>query len=313
MHRAICQHLTAAVIAFFCAVPSLQAADVIFPPGLRIGLAPPEGMVPSTSFPGFEDREHKAAILVVQLPAQAYDDGLKAIFAAKPAENVTLEQREMLAFDNGVAYLAVGREQSDIPYRKWLFLAQHEDMTALITVQIAEAASQIYPDETVRTALKSVTFRPTPLDEQLALLPFRISDLAGFRVSHVLPQATALLTGGPSGDDFLADPRLIVSAAPGGPEQPNDRELFAQRLLATLPGLREMRITGSEPIRIHGQQGYEIRATFKDPRTGDDMRFVQWLQFGGGAYLRVVAFAKADAWQALYPRFRAVRDGIEPR
>ena len=40
---------------------------------------------------------------------------------------------------------------------------------------------------------------------------------------------------------------------------------------------------------------------------------VQWLRFGGGAFLQLVGSARAEAWKDAYPRFRAVRDGIEAR
>jgi hypothetical protein len=44
-----------------------------------------------------------------------------------------------------------------------------------------------------------------------------------------------------------------------------------------------------------------------------DLTVVQWLRFGGGAYLQVVGISRVDAWQTAYPRFRTVRDSIEPR
>jgi hypothetical protein len=37
------------------------------------------------------------------------------------------------------------------------------------------------------------------------------------------------------------------------------------------------------------------------------------VRFGGGAYLRLLGIARADAWPEAFPRFRAVRDGINPR
>jgi hypothetical protein len=40
---------------------------------------------------------------------------------------------------------------------------------------------------------------------------------------------------------------------------------------------------------------------------------VQWLRFGGSAYLQMIGIARADAWKDAYPRFRSVRDGIEAR
>jgi len=306
--------LAAALAAIVCIAPSLHAGEAVFPPGSRIGLVPPEGMVPGVGFPGFEDVERKVAILIVELPDAAYDEGVKAIFTQRPAEHVTVDKREMFPFDNGVGYLAGGHEQVDSAInRKWFLLTHDGDITALVTVQVPEPASEIYSDAAIRRTLKTVTFRPTPIEEQLGLLPFRIGDLAGFRVARVMAPATALLSEGPSADDFIGQPRIIVSLAPGGPQQPADRDLFAQRALASMPGLGQLKVTGSEPMRIGGQQGYEIRAEFKDGKTGDDMQLVQWVRFGPGAYLRVVVSAKAEAWPALFPRFRALRDGIEPR
>ena len=73
--------------------------------------------------------------------------------------------------------------------RKWFLLTRDGDMTALVTVQVPAQASEGYSDAAIREALKTVTFRPVPLEEQLGLLPFRIGDLAGFQVSRVIPPA----------------------------------------------------------------------------------------------------------------------------
>jgi hypothetical protein len=40
---------------------------------------------------------------------------------------------------------------------------------------------------------------------------------------------------------------------------------------------------------------------------------VQWLRFGGPAMMRIVGIAPRDQWASAFPRFRAVRDGIQPR
>jgi hypothetical protein len=64
---------------------------------------------------------------------------------------------------------------------------------------------------------------------------------------------------------------------------------------------------------MSGQQGHQIFASAKDPTTATPLMVVQWLRFGGGAYLQLVGVARADAWKDAYPRFRTVRDGIEPK
>jgi len=40
---------------------------------------------------------------------------------------------------------------------------------------------------------------------------------------------------------------------------------------------------------------------------------VQWLRFGGPNMLRIIGSAPRDQWSTAFPRFRAVRDGIQPR
>jgi hypothetical protein len=48
------------------------AVEPVFPPGSRIGLVPPPGMTPGTSFQGFEDRAQRVALLLSAVSAQTY-------------------------------------------------------------------------------------------------------------------------------------------------------------------------------------------------------------------------------------------------
>ena len=109
------------------------------------------------------------------------------------------------------------------------------------------------------------------------------------------------------------EPHIFVAVAAGGPAQAGERENFARDVFAAVPNLKDARITASESLRIGGQQGHQIFANAKDPATAAALMVVQWLRFGGGAYLQLVGVARADAWKDAYPRFRAVRDAIEPR
>ena len=80
-----------------------------------------------------------------------------------------------------------------------------------------------------------------------------------------------------------------------------------------VPNLKDVRISSSEPLRIGGQQGHQIMARGRDGATGDEVTIVQWLRFGGSAYLHLVGVARSDGWTQAYARFRQVRDGIELR
>jgi hypothetical protein len=309
--RSFCALILLAVVTAM----SAAAAEPVFPPGSRIGLEPPPGMVPSKRFTGFADAEREAGILVVELPGAAYPQMESTLFT-KPQANVADLSRRKFTFNGGTAVLAAGTARdNDKKLRKWFFLATNggatPDLTAFITVEVPEAARGVYTDAVIESALKTVTFRKTPVVEQLAMMPFALNDLAGFRVRQVVPSAgTVVLTEKEDGGLF-DQPYVVVSVAPGGPANPADRARFAQDLINNAP-VRDLTMTSGETMRIKGQPGNEIRATAKD---ADDkpISMVQWLRFGSGGFMRIVAVGPTPAWDALFPRFRAVRDGVETK
>jgi hypothetical protein len=69
----------------------------------------------------------------------------------------------------------------------------------------------------------------------------------------------------------------------------------------------------SEPIRIDGMPGYETRIDATSGKDNTAVTVVQWLRFGNSNALRIIGSAPRDQWSSAFPRFRAVRDGIQPR
>ena len=290
-------------------------AEPVFPPGLRIGLEPQGDLKVSKSFPGFEDADQKVAITILDLPARAYEEIERSAFA-KDQNAMTILKRESFPFDSGVGFLVSGQSQvGGVTLQKWFFLAtpflgDGKDITALINVEVPQAARTVYSDAVIRKMLASVSFRPPPMQEQLGQLPFKLNEMAGFRVMQVLPGAGVILTDGPT-DDLNKQAYIIVTVRNGAPSAPDERGKFARELLSSAP-LRDIAVTLAEPMRIGGMQGYEVRAQATG-LGGAPVAMVQWLRFGGDAFLRVVGVSRKEDWDALFTRFRAVRDGIEPK
>ncbi len=299
----------------FLAAPA-QAADVVYPTGSRVGLTPPPGLTVSKSFAGFEDREKRVALVIVALPAAAYSDIATSVSPESlQKQGVTLESREDVAHPLGKAFLILGHQQIENQrIRKWVLVVAASELTALVTVQVPEAAQSAYPDATIRAALMTASVRPTvPAEEQLSLLPFRVSELAGFRVGGVIAGRAVMLTDSKPDDSKAIDTHILVAIAAGAPAQAADRGRFALEVFEGVPNLKDVRISSSEPLRIGGQQGHQIMARGRDGATGDEITIVQWLRFGGSAYLHVVGVARSEGWTQAYARFRQVRDGIELR
>jgi hypothetical protein len=294
-----------------------HAADVVFPPGSNIGLAPPPGMTASRNFFGFEDAPNRVAIVMVALPREAFADIEKTMTVeALQRQGLTVDGRESLVLAIGKALLLNTRQEvSGVKLRKWILAASTAELTALISVQIPDTAANGYPEDKIRAALATVAVRQTvPVEEQLGLLPFGIGELAGFRVGGVMAGRAVMLTDGKAElPEARTEPHIVVAIANGGPAQSGDRGEFARQVFGTIPNLKDIRVTSSEPLRIAGQQGHQIMAQGKDTATGIDVTIVQWLRFGSGAYLHFVGIARTDAWTAAYGRFRQVRDGIDTR
>jgi hypothetical protein len=307
----------AALLAFLFFTALAQAADPTFPIGSRIGLVPPPGMVMSKNYLGFDDVDKDAAILLASQVAAAYPDIEKSLTPESlKAQGITIDKRETMQFPFGSGVLVTGKQTSDKKvYRKYLLVAQASDLTVLVNAQVPEQETA-YPDAAMHAAIASVALRATVPDvEKLSLLPFTVGDLAGFHIQSVLPGRALVLIDNPNGtptaDDFEA--RMFVAAFPGGPSESDDRAQFARLAFDQIVGIKEIKLTMSEPLRINGQSGFQTMAQAKDARTNADIMVAQWLRFGGGAFMQMIGMAKADGWTTELTRLRTIRDSIEPR
>jgi len=161
---------------------SLASAEPVFPPGSRIGLVPPPGLTASKAFQGFEDRARGAVLVITELSAQSYakveqDFGDERMRAG----GMELIARETIETASGPALLVGARQtENGIAMRKWALLALvPNDMTAVIVATFPESAKEAYPDAALRACLTSLLIRTKlSTDELLAVLPYRLGDLA---------------------------------------------------------------------------------------------------------------------------------------
>ena len=293
---------------------SASWADPVYPPGSRIGLEPPPGMVPSGA--GFADRTHGAMLVVTELSLQSHARVMQDFSPERmQAGGMELVTREMIALPGGDGLLVVARQtENGVALRKWALLTRTEDMTAIVVATLPETAREAYPDAALRAAFGSVTVRAKLLpDEMLAVLPYRLDDLGGFRLLRASPDGTAVLTFGPNDTTLpVEQPYFMIAPRAVEPPPAAERDRFAQRVLAGFVNRPDLRIVRSEEIRIGGAPGHEIVAEGRDPATGDELMTVQWLRFGAGV-MQMYGVARKDNWTESLRRMRALRDGFARR
>jgi len=305
----------ALLVAAICLAfgPAL-AADPVFPPGMRVGLTPLVGLSRAKSFVGFETEDQGVKVLVTELPAEAYGDVVSA-FKANPAGTGGIKP-ESIATAAGLAYYtAESAKDGATNVRRYSMILPGGTFSGYIAVQVPENAGKIYTDEAVRQMFASAVIRKeVPIDEQLGLMPFKITELSDFKnVRTLAPGAAIILADGDETGGFEIAPFMVIGLIGSSPAQPDDRGRFAQQAATAIPGVRDARITVSEPMRIDGMPGYETRIDASSGKDNTPVTVVQWLRFGGSNSLRIIGSAPRDAWPKAFQRFRAVRDGIQPR
>ncbi|ACI91562.1 conserved hypothetical protein [Afipia carboxidovorans OM5] len=314
LRRAAAAALMTLTAALAPAVPAL-AADAVFPAGVRIGLVPLDGLTPSKEFSGFISGDQRVRIGLSEIPEAAYTAAETAakqenmpVGAPKPQVFETTTRKGYLITESG--------KEGDTEVANYTLLLPGNKFTGYAIVQVRGEAGETYSEANIRKMLATAVTRPeVPVDEQLAQLGFKIGDLAGFKhVRTIAPRSAVLLSDGDDDAKLDSSAYIMVGIMQGGPAQPDDRGRFARDLASNIVGLRDVKMTNNEPLRIDGSPGYETRL---DGVTGTDntpVRVVQWLRFGSGqATLRIVASAPQSEWGTAFTRFRTVRDSISAK
>jgi hypothetical protein len=302
-----------AIASFFATAGAALAAEAIFPPGQRIGITPLVGLMPAKTFTGFETEDQGVKVLVAELPAAAYNE-VTNTFKTNPTGGGA--KPESLETGTGTAYYTVenARGPSGI-VRHYSMILSGGTFSGFVDVQVPENATKIYSDDAVRQMLASAVIRQeVPITEQLALMPFKVSELGEFKSVRALGATGALLLAdGDEAKGYEAAPFMVIGLMAATPTQAEDRARFAEQAARAIPGMHSGRITMSEPVRLDGMAGYETRIDATSGRDDTPVTLVQWLRFGSQGSLRIIASAPRDQWEKSFPRFRAVRDGIHPR
>jgi hypothetical protein len=226
----------------------------VFPRGMRIGLEPVGDLTASTRFPGFEDAERHVMVGILDMPSAAYSDIVRSAFDKSP-KGMEAVTREAFPFASGVGILLRGQAQDNgKPVHRWFLVAgtgpgATQNLAMLLRVEVPDAARDVYTDAAVRKMLASITFRKVPTEELLALLPFKVTDLAGFRVSRVLPRGVVVTDGA---SDAIADqPYAVITVGRGSPPTAAERMRLARDMLVSAT-VKDLSVNTRDNNRING-------------------------------------------------------------
>src|SRR5215204_832204 len=180
-----------ALILGFLVGSAALAAEAVFPPGSRIGLEPLAGMVPSKRFTGFEDAGQGVAFTFVEMPSDAYREIASGLTAERlKDQGIELKTREELKLGDRNAVLVAGEQKlGELTLRKWFLVVEDPSLT---------------------------------IEDQVAALPFRLTERAGFRPVRAMAGNALFLTDGSKDVVVGAEQPIAIvaqSTAPAPPPQ----------------------------------------------------------------------------------------------
>jgi hypothetical protein len=291
------------------------AAGTIYPSGSRIGLTPLAGMTPSKRFTGFEDQASSLAFTFVEMPPEAFRELSAGLTAERLRDQgVSLNARQELKLGGRNAVLIEGEQKAgDAAVRKWLLLVEDPSLTAFVIAQALPGAQNRSADE-IKMALATLAIRaPLSIEDQIAALPFRVVDRAGFRPVRTMAGNALLLTDGPKDVVVNAEQPVAILAQSTGPAPPPpQRDAFARSALLSNAIFKDALVERSQGFRQKGADWHEIVARATEIASGAPVVVTQTIRFAPAGYLRMLGVVKADAREATLPRFRALFDGVEP-
>ncbi len=283
------------LLAFSLLCGSAWAQDAQPVPGTSVTMVPPENFTPASAFSGFENQEEMASILIVEMPAQAYEEIRSALFSDVGSARKKFASKGIAVTDlktlkglSGTVRVVSGTQEAmGVTHNKWVALVQGEK-TVMITVQAPQDAEP--GEKEVFRALASVRLGGEPSrEEKLAALPFTVKAAPPFRIVNTVAGSSVLLTAGELDVDPQGTQPLVVVATQLGDVTTADPHVLAKRLLAGSHRLENARIEKQESVRFAGGDGILLAG-----RAADGRLFRQYLTVGKDRYIRMVALMPAD-------------------
>lgn len=286
------------------------AQEAVFPGGSGIGLVPPPGLQPSSSFSGFEDSTKGTSIVVTELPVDAY----ASIAASFNREGLlatgidTVSGPDEWPVQGAVVSKLIRGSQvaAGVKYRKWIVLVGAETATAMVTVQIPDGVKDSLSDADVEKALRTIIVRaPASLPDQIASLPFKVADMAGFRPIRVIAGATLLLTEGPNDvATNSSQPMVVIASNINTAPEAATRLEFAKQAFTSLTGIKDVRSDNETSSESDGAEWIEIDGGATDTASGDALYVAQIARFETSRYMRAILIVKDTEKDKYADRFR---------
>jgi len=287
-------------------LPFPAAGQAVRVPGTEVRLTPPDGFEPSNQFPGFQNAELGASIMITEIPGPASKVKLGMNRKGLASRGMALlESSEVMVGDDTALLLHISQASGGEHYFKWMLVGGTEERAVLVVGTFPDDASEL--SEPIRASVLSTTWdasRPARTD-RFEGLNFRVDATPRLRFAERMGNLLILTENGKLA---TGNPRMAVLIVGGsvGEVRIDDLARFAQERLLKTDRLKKVQVQSDSAVRIDNLPGREILAEGRDAKDGRAVGVYQLLLADGKSYFIAQGFVVRARLKEVLPAFRRV-------
>jgi hypothetical protein len=278
-------------------------------PGTTVEIAPPQDFQPSKFFPGFEQQQTGATILVTEMPIPKAQNLIKQFSSANvlKSRGMTLLESKAIALDGRPGkLLLVAQSNEGIKFLKWI--------VATASFQESQTAALKEP---LRQAVINLRWMPGTAVQPLEGLTFSFQPAGDLQIAGRVSNTVMLTKHGVKPPIPAADPLMVLGSALS-----TRGSSFAQLSGENLAAFSRLRLRQTTQVTgltetsgtlktLAGQPSFELVATGYDLKTRTPLTVYQVIVSTNETYYILQGLVSQTSAPKYLPIFRAVADSLK--
>jgi hypothetical protein len=288
-------------------------------PGTTVELAPPQGFQPSKFFPGFEQQQTGATILVTEMPIPKAQNLIAQLTSANvlKSRGMTLIESKAIALEGRPAkLLLVAQSNEGIQFLKWIAVIGVDDRALIATASFPQSQAAALK-EPLRQAIINLRWMPGTAVQPLEGLTFSFQPAGDLQISGQVSNTVLLTKNGVKPPIPAADPIMVLGSALStlsssfGNVSGEDLATFSRLRLRQTTQVTELTETSGKLKTLAGHPAFELMATGYDLKTRTPLTVYQVIVSTKETYYILQGFVSNTGAQKYLPMFRAVADSFK--
>jgi hypothetical protein len=303
MPNTTARSLTLAFLATALATPLF--AQSVRGPGTSVTLAPPEGFSMSKQYPGFEQAEAQASIMVTELPGPAADMIRSMTGPTLAAKGVKLiSARDAVIRDNPARLLHVRQATTRGEALKWILIAGDATATIMVVGTFTDGVSPGI-SEVIKQSLLTTSWGRSESSGPFEGLPFRVTPNAKLKLARRVSNMLMFTESGTIGTPGSTE-ALYIAGHSIGQGQIGDVRRFSETRATQTSLTKGVSNNTGRLVQVSGLDAYELEADAADARSGRAMRLYQVIIPDETGYFILQGLVRADRAGEIFPEFKAL-------